>query len=68
MCAYANKLNWVAGYGLKPTQIAIPAGLENIGTLLERSKLIVEVTNKAKASVEDFHDRHEPDGPSANRP
>jgi cystathionine beta-lyase/cystathionine gamma-synthase len=41
MCAYANKLNWAAEYGLKPTQIRISAGLENISTLFEEFRIAV---------------------------
>jgi cystathionine gamma-synthase len=52
MCAYATKLDWAAGYGLKPTQIRISVGLENTGTLLEEFRIAVEAANKVKAATE----------------
>jgi cystathionine gamma-synthase len=57
MCAYANKLDWAAEYGLKPTQIRISAGLEDTSTLLEEFRIAVEAANKVKAAAEGFHDR-----------
>jgi len=46
MCAYKNKLDWAAQYGLKPTQIRISTGLEDTATLLEDFRVAVEAANK----------------------
>lgn len=48
MCAYKNKLEWAARYGLKPTQIRISAGLEEPETLLDIFTHAVEEANKVK--------------------
>jgi cystathionine gamma-synthase len=48
-CTYANKLDWAASYGLKPTQIRITAGLENTDLLLEEFKIAVEAANQVKS-------------------
>jgi cystathionine gamma-synthase len=48
MCAYKNRLDWAAGYGLKPTQIRISAGLEDTDILLEEFRIAVEAANKTR--------------------
>lgn len=50
MCAYKNKLDWAASYGLKPTQLRISAGLEDTDVLLEDFRIAVEAANKVKAA------------------
>ncbi|KJZ73443.1 hypothetical protein HIM_07237 [Hirsutella minnesotensis 3608] len=47
VCAYKNRLDWAAQFGLKPTQIRISAGLEDTGTLVEDFRLAVEAANRA---------------------
>ena len=51
MCAYKNKLDWAAGYGLRPTQLRISAGLEDTDVLLEDFRVAVEAANKVKAAA-----------------
>ncbi|EXJ70720.1 uncharacterized protein A1O5_05710 [Cladophialophora psammophila CBS 110553] len=50
-CTYAKKLDWAASYGLKPTQIRITAGLEDIDLLLEGFKSAVEAANQVKIAA-----------------
>jgi cystathionine gamma-synthase len=50
MCAYKNRLDWAAKYGLKPTQIRISAGLEDTEMLLEEFRIAVEAANKVKSA------------------
>jgi cystathionine gamma-synthase len=60
-CGYANKLDWAAEYGLKPTQIRVSAGLEDIRTLLEEFRIAIEAADKVKAIAEGFHYRSDLD-------
>lgn len=61
MCAYKNKQEWAAGYGLKPTQIRISAGLEEAHVLQDIFEHAVKHANavkrkKAALSGEEAHD------------
>lgn len=47
ICTYAKRLDWAAGYGLKPTQIRITAGLEAIDGLLRDFEIAVSAANQA---------------------
>lgn len=48
MCAYKNKLDWAAQYGLRPTQIRISVGLEDTSTLLEDFRIAVRAADTLK--------------------
>ena len=52
MCAYATRLEWAAGYGLRPTQLRISAGLEVTEVLLEDFRIAIEAASKVKAARE----------------
>ncbi|KAH8810783.1 pyridoxal phosphate-dependent transferase [Xylogone sp. PMI_703] len=51
MCLYGTRLDFAAQYGLKPTQIRISAGLEDIDTLIEEFRIAVEAANKTKVQA-----------------
>ncbi|KAK5939891.1 hypothetical protein PMZ80_008273 [Knufia obscura] len=48
MCAYKKELDWAAGYGLRPTQIRISAGLEGTEELLGDFRVAVEAADVVK--------------------
>lgn len=48
MCAYYKRLDWVAQFGLKPTQIRISVGLEDTRTLVEDFRIAVAAADWAK--------------------
>ncbi|RCI16942.1 hypothetical protein L249_1758 [Ophiocordyceps polyrhachis-furcata BCC 54312] len=48
VCGYMTRLDWAAGYGLKPTQIRVSAGLEDTETLIELFSVAVEAANRAR--------------------
>ncbi|PFH61607.1 hypothetical protein XA68_16868 [Ophiocordyceps unilateralis] len=48
VCGYMTRLDWAAGYGLKPTQIRISAGLEDTETLIKLFSVAVEAANIAQ--------------------
>lgn len=51
MGAYGNRLDWAARYDLRPTQIRVSAGLEDIDNLLEDFRIAVEAADKVKAAA-----------------
>ena len=51
MGAYGSRLDWAARYDLRPTQIRISAGLENINNLLGDFRIAVEAADKVKAAA-----------------
>ena len=49
MCAYKNRLEWAGEQGLRPTQLRIAVGLEDVDLLLEECRIAVEAADKVKA-------------------
>ncbi|RDA88831.1 hypothetical protein CP532_5446 [Ophiocordyceps camponoti-leonardi (nom. inval.)] len=48
VCGYMTRLDWAAGYGLKPTQIRVSAGLEDTETLIEVFTVAVTAADQAQ--------------------
>ncbi|RDA94942.1 hypothetical protein CP533_0153 [Ophiocordyceps camponoti-saundersi (nom. inval.)] len=48
VCIYMTRLDWAAGYGLKPTQIRVSAGLEDTETLIKVFNVAFEAANQAQ--------------------
>lgn len=50
-CGFKKRLDWAAGFGLRPTQIRIAPGLEATDLLLEDLKIAVAAANECKQAA-----------------
>lgn len=50
-CAYGTRLDWAAGYVLKPSQIRITAGLEDTEMLIRLFKVAAETADEAQQQI-----------------